>query len=203
MVQQPPPTTIVVSPTSPDVVVNLPSSPSTIQTIVTLVLPVVAAILAALATHFFAQQRAKADTIEARRRDELGHAATMLAAAIPWVRSAEYYIRYSGLAIPDKELSELLDRTAEKLNAADKDFLFARTAANLIVRDPVVKDYIKQVKDSYDSFPERFEKARNKLAIEESVAECRRFRELTDAMNDAVVVAYTSLPNDVVNVKAE
>jgi hypothetical protein len=121
----------------------------------------------------------------------------MLAASIPWVRSAEYYIRYAGLAVPNKELSALLDRTAEKLNAADRDFLFARTAASLIVSDPVVKDYIKQVKDSYDSFPERFEKARNKLAIEEGVAECRRFRELTDAMNDAVVAAYTALPNNV------
>ncbi|RSM35075.1 hypothetical protein DMA12_45685 [Amycolatopsis balhimycina DSM 5908] len=199
MVQQPPFTITVGSPTSPDVIVNLPPSPSSTPTIVTLIIPVVAAILAAFMTHVFAQWRAKADTKEAHRRDELGHAATMLAAAIPWVRAAQVYIvrcdEYDG--DPDGKPAERLAQATEKINAADKEFLFARTAAGLIISNPVVKDCIKQVKDCYDSFAGRFEQARKKVDIQESLAECQRFRELIDALNDSVAATYSALPNTV------
>jgi hypothetical protein len=197
MVQQPPSTTIVGSPVSPNVIVTLPTSPSTTQTIITLILPVVAAILAALVTHVFAQRRAKADTREAGRRDELNHAATMLAAAIPWVRAAQAYIQRHAQGNADGKLQERLDRASERLNEADKEFLFARTAASLIINDPVVKDCIKQITDCYHGFAERFDQASKKVAIQESIAECRRFRELIDAMNDEVAAAYTAMPNSV------
>ncbi|GHG41125.1 MULTISPECIES: hypothetical protein [Amycolatopsis] len=188
--QQPPPPTIVVNPPVPDVIVNPPPSPSTAQTVITLILPVLSAILAAVATHVFAQQRAKADAADSRRREELGYAAAMLAAAIPWVRAAEYCVQYMALKVHDEGLAEIVARHTEKLNVADREFLIARTTAKLAIGNVAVMECIKKIQDSYDSFTERFDQARRGLGVKDNVAECRRFRELLDQMNSAVAANY-------------
>jgi hypothetical protein len=110
--------------------------------------------------------------------------AALYTPAISWARAAKSYLQFCNEASVDQEFQAAKMSAADKLNVADVGFRQAVNYCAATIDEPQLLELVKAMRDSYESFGERFGRAQIRLGIVASLSEVARFRELATNLRD-------------------